>query len=193
MMKNLKLKTLIFAAGLALSASAMAESMSKKQYKALEKIIDTDYAVAMKSCDSLAENANDICEAEAKGIGKTSKARLEYDYKPTGKNLYKARLAKADAEYSIAIEKCDDTDGNVKDVCAKEAEAAKTQQTAAAEAQMKASKADAKAIEEASEARKDAESDMLDANYEVEKEKCDALSNKAKDRCLSDAKSRFAK
>ena len=187
-MKNINISAVALAISLALSTGAMAESMSKKQYKALDKKIDAEYKLAKKSCDSLSGNAEDICEAETKGKRNLAKAELTYNYNPTAKTLYKARVAKADADYSVAIQKCDDKDGNVEDVCVKEAKAVKVQETAAAEAQMKTTKADAVAIEKSSDARADAEKDMRDANYAVAKEKCEALDGKAEDLCMSDAK-----
>jgi hypothetical protein len=190
-MKNINISALALAIGFALSAGAMAETMSKKEYKSLDKSIDAEYTVTKKGCNSLSGNAEDICEAEAKGMKTTAKAELKYNYNPTGKALYNVRVAKADADYSVATQKCDDKDGNAEDVCVKEAKAAKTQQTAAAEAQMKTAKADAVAIEKSSDAREDAEKDMRDANYAVAKEKCEALDGKAEDLCMSDAKVRF--
>ena len=190
-MKNLNTSVLALTIGLALSTGALADAMSKKQYKSLDKSIDAQYKVAKKGCDSLSGNAEEICEAEAKGIKNTAKAELTYNYNPTNKALYKARVAKAEATYSVENQKCDDKEGNVEDVCEQEAKAAKVQEVASAEAQMKTSKADAVAIEKSSEARKDAESDMRDANYAVAKQKCEALDGKAEDLCMSDAKARF--
>jgi hypothetical protein len=190
-MKNINISTLALAIGFALSTGAMAESMSKKQHKALEKKIDAEYKVAKKACDSLSGNAEDICEAKAKGTRNTAEAELKYNYNPTNKALYQARVAKADADYSVANQKCDDKDGNVEDVCEKEAIAVKVQETAAAEAQLKTTKADAVAIEKSSAAREDAEKEMRDANYAVAKEKCEALDGKAEDLCMSDAKVHF--
>jgi hypothetical protein len=190
-MKYTNINALALAIGFALSTGAIAESMSKDQYESLVTKIDTDYKVAKEICGSLAGNANDICDAEAKGKLNIAKSELEYNYEPTVNTFYNARIAKADAEYSVAAQKCDNKDGNIKDVCVKEAKAAKTQQTAAAEAQMKTSKADAVAIEKSSDARKDAEKDMRDANYAVAKEKCEALASDTKDLCLSNAKVHF--
>lgn len=191
-MKTLNINALALAIGLALSTGGtMAENMSKDQYKFNEKKIDTDYMVETEVCGSLAGNANDICDAEAKGKMNIAKAELEHNNKPTAKTLYKARVAKADADYSVAVQKCDDKEGNAEDVCVKEAKAARTQQTAAAEAQMKTLMADSEAIEKSYDARKDAETDMRDANYAVAKEKCEALDGKAEDLCMSDAKIHF--
>jgi hypothetical protein len=192
-MKNLNTSALALAIGLALSTGALADAMAKKQYKSLDKSIDAQYKVAKKGCDSLSGNAEDICEAEAKGIKNTAKAELTYNYNPTNKALYKARVAKAEATYSVANQKCDDKEGNVEDVCEQEAKAVKVQETAAAEAQMKTTKADAVAVEKSSDARKDAETEMRDANYAVAKEKCDVLANDAKDLCISNAKAQFTK
>lgn len=95
-----------------------------------------------------------------------------HSYKPTVKTHYDARIAKAEADYDVARERCDDLAGNKKDVCVKEAKAASGK---------------------ASEARKDAAEDKSDARYQVEKEKCDQFSGAAKDQCQDQAKARFAK
>lgn len=205
-MKNLNLSALALALviGLAFSVDAMDKSMSKIQYKSHEKSIEAKYKVDKARCDSLAGNANDICVAQAKGKMNIAKAELEANYKPSAKTRYDARVAKADADYSVAIEKCDDKAGNDKDVCVKEAKAAKVHQIADAEAQMKTSKAgavadeksgdaNAKAMEKAADAHKDAAAAKSDADYAVAKEKCDALAGSAKDLCMSDAKVRFGK
>lgn len=190
-MKNIIITAFAFAIGIAVSGNAMAETMSKDQYKLAKKNIAKEYKVADKACDSLSGNAEDICEAQAKGAKNTAKAELEDKYKPTIKTRYDARAAKANADFSVAKQKCDDKDGNVEDVCEKEAKAANVQEIAAAEAQLKTSKADAVAIEKSSDARKDAETDMRDANYAVAKEKCDVLADDAKDLCISNAKAHF--
>lgn len=201
-MKNLKISAIALAIGFAFSVGAMAESMSKEQYKSLEKNLEAEYKVAKAGCDSLAGNANDICVAEAKGKKNIAKAELEANYKPSVKTRYDARVAKADADYSVAIEKCDDKAGNDKDVCVKEAKAAKVHEKADAKAQMKTSKANAVANEKSADAKanatekkadahKDAAADKRDADYVVAKEKCEVLAGAAKDLCMSDAKVRF--
>ena len=43
--------------------------------------------------------------------------------KPSIKTRYKARVAKADADYSVAIEKCGVLAGDAKGMCLKEAKA----------------------------------------------------------------------
>ena len=212
-MKNFKISVIILAIGLAFSANAMAESMSKTQYKSHVKSIESVYKVDKAGCDSSTGNAKDICVAEAKAKQSVAKADLEANYKPSIKTRYNARVAKADADYSIAIEKCDDKAGNDKDVCVKEAKATKVHQIADAKTQMKSKNANAeanetpggaqavanektgdanvKAAETKADARKDATTEKRDADYAVAKEKCDALAGGVKDNCISDAKLRF--
>jgi len=201
-MKNLKINAIVLAVGVAFSVGAMAESISKEQYKSHEKNIEAEYKAAKTGCDSLAGNANDICVAEVKGKKNIAKAELEANYKPSVKTRYDVSVAKADADYSVAIEKCDDKAGNTKDVCVKEAKATKVHQIADAKTQMKTSKANAvaneesadtkaKATEKKADAHKDAAADKRNADYVVAKEKCEVLAGAAKDLCMSDAKARF--
>lgn len=201
-MKHLNIRAIALAVGLAFSIGAMADNMSKEQYKFLEKNIAAEYKAAKAGCDSLAGNAHDICVAQAKGKMNVAKAELEASYKPSAKTRYDARVAKADADYSVAIEKCDDKAGNAKDVCVKEAKAVKVHQLANAKAQMETSKANAvaneksadanaAAMEKKAEANKEAAAEKHAADYVVAKEKCDALAGNAKELCISDAKVRF--
>ena len=125
-----KLNTIAFAVSLAFSAGAMAEALSKTDYNAGKDRIDAEYKPAKAACASFSGNANDICVAEAKGHEKVSRAELEASYKPTTKNFYEVRIAKAEADYGVAKEKCDDLSGNSKDVCVKEAKATETDQNA---------------------------------------------------------------
>lgn len=203
-MNKLKMTAIAAAIGLVFSAGAMAQSMSKDAYKATEDRIAAEYATNKATCDSLSGNAKDICITEAKGKEKVAKAELEVRYEPTAKNRYKALVAKAEADYAVANEKCDDKAGNDQDVCVKEAKAVETRVKADAEAQMKTSEANKAASEksaeagmkastEGAEARQEATTEKVDANYAVAKEKCDSLASGAKERCLDEAKAKFGK
>lgn len=201
-MKQFKMTAIGVTIGLVFSAGVMAQSLSKDSYKAAENRIADEYRTDKVNCDSLSGNKKDICRAEAKGKEKVAEAELEARYEPTAKHLYQALIAKADADYAIAHEKCDDMAGNDKDVCVKEAKAVETRMKADADAQMTtfeanqksahtATEAAAKAREEGTEARQDATKDTLNANYAVAKEKCDALANEAKERCMDEAKATY--
>jgi hypothetical protein len=203
-MNKLNISVIALALGFAFSAGSMAEGISKDNYKAGKDKIAAEYKSAKAGCASLSGNPNDICVAEAKGNEKVAKAELEASYKPTQKTRYQVRIAKAEADYAVAKERCDDVAGNAKDVCVKQAKATETTAKADAKAHMKTSDANATANEKSAEARsqannqaaaarKDAAADKLDAQYAVAKEKCDTYADGAKDRCLEQAKARFGK
>lgn len=203
-MNKFKLSAIAIAVSFAFSSGAIAQSVSKKEYKEGKDKISVEYKLAKESCASLSGNQKDICVVDAKGKEKVAKAELEASYKPSRKSHYNVRLAKADAVYSVSKERCDDLAGNAKGVCVKEAKAAKTAAKADAKVQMKTSDANATANEKitnarsdakdkTSDIRKDAAADKLDAQYAVEKEKCDKFAGGAKDNCLADAKKRFSK
>jgi hypothetical protein len=124
--KKLNVKVIALAVGLAFSAGAMAQSMSKDDYKLSKDRIAVEYKTAKTGCASLSGNSNDICMAEADGSQNVARAELEAGYKPTSKTRHAARIAKADANYAVAKERCDDMAGNSKDVCVKRAMAADT-------------------------------------------------------------------
>jgi hypothetical protein len=186
------------------STGALAENMSKADYTAAKDKISAEYKVGKGKCEALSGNAADICIAEAKGREHVAKAELDATYKPSSKSRYEALVARAEADYGVARERCDDQAGNVKDICVKEAKAAESSAKADAKAQMKAADANRKASDKSADARSDARStkadaskeaaaDKNDAQYVVAKEKCDAFSGSAKDRCLDQAKLLYGK
>jgi hypothetical protein len=187
--------SLLAAAGIALAGGANAAdtAMSRDAYKAEKDKIEAQYKADKDQCKSLSGNAKDVCQAEAKGHEKVAKADLEANYKHTDKARYDARVAKADADYDVAKEKCDDMSGNQKDVCVKQAKAAHTK----AKADAKVAKVDSKVTQQAAnkraDVRKDAREDTRDAQYKVAIEKCDAMSGAAKDQCVKDAKVHFGR
>jgi osmotically-inducible protein OsmY len=134
-----KLNITAIAAGIALAFSAgalAAQTMSKDEYKAGKDKIAAEYKSAKAGCDSLSANAKDVCMAEAKGKEKVAKAELEARNKPGDKTRYAVSIAKAEADYAVAKEKCDDKTGNDKKACVKDAKAAETRAKADAKARM---------------------------------------------------------
>ena len=144
---------------------------------AAEARISADYKADAAPCESLAGNAKDVCIEEAKGKEKVARAELVYQSsgKPSDQN--KVLVAKSESAYAIAKEKCDDKAGNAKDVCVKQAEAAKTK--ALADAQV-------------AEVKTDAAQSKRDADYKVAAEECDAMSGTTKDSCIATAKSNYS-
>lgn len=192
-MKNHTIKAIVLAVGFAFSAGAMAESMSRTDYKAGKDTIEANYKTAKEACESFSGNAKDICTVEAKGREKVARAELEANYQPTAKNRYKARVAAAEADYSVAKERCDDKDGNAEDVCKQEARAAKNTAVAKAKEQMSVKDAYSAAGTKSAEAHKDATATANDGKYDVAKEKCETYAGGAKDHCLEQAKKSFGK
>jgi len=171
----------LFAAVLLLTM-AQAAMIPKAEYKASKTRISAEYKADKAACGSLAGNAKDVCVEEAKAKEKVALAELEYSYtgKPGDRN--KVLIAKAEANYAVAKEKCDDKAGNDKDVCVKEAKAVEVKALA-----------DAKLGQEIGDARKDAADDKRDADYKVALEKCDAFAGDAKSTCVAAAKSKYGK
>lgn len=202
-MNTFKLVTLSAALCFGMATSAIGANMTKSEHQAAADAISAKYKADKESCKSMSGNAEDICEEQAKGNEAVSKAELEANYKPSDKSRINLSMARAEAAYAVAKEKCDDFAGNAKDVCVKEAEAAfvtakenakLAEKTAEANAVARERTGDANATarEANTEARKDAASEMRDANYATAKEKCDALAGEAKDSCVAAAKSRYA-
>lgn len=178
-------KTGIATAALALFATTgafAAGTMSKAEMNSAKDRIAADYKAEKAMCDKFSSNEKDVCLEQAKG--KERVARAELTWKDTGlaKDANKLAVAKADANYEVAKEMCDDKAGNVKDVCVTEAKATHTK--ALSEAKM-----DKKIVS----AVKDTAEDKRDADYKVAAEKCDSLAGEAKASCVSAAKARFNK
>jgi len=126
--------SLIIAGVMAMSSGFAADQMSRDQYKAAKDQIETQYKADKEACDALKDNAKDVCEKEAKAKEKI--ARAELDFKRSGEDRDRMELAevKAEQEYAVAKERCDDMSGEQKDACQKEARAVE----AKAKAEMKA-------------------------------------------------------
>lgn len=190
-MNKRTLSIITTAVALAFSAGAMAASMSKAEYKTSKATIVSDYKAASTACGAFAANAKDVCMAEAKGKENVAKAELEAGYKPGNKATYNVSIARADADYAVAKEKCDDKGGNDKAVCLKEAKSANVAAAADAKAQMKSTNAKQSANEKSSDARQTAATDKRNAEYAVAREKCDKFADDVKATCVREAKTRY--
>src|SRR6185369_13657472 len=95
----------------------------RKVKNAEEDRIEADYKADKARCDALKGNAKDVCQKEAKGKEKVAKAELDAKSNPSEHNQRKVKEARADAEYDVAKEKCDDMKGKEKSACEKEAKA----------------------------------------------------------------------
>lgn len=154
----------------AFAATANVDNSEKEHIKA-------EYKTNMEKCGSLSGNPRDVCKAEAKATEEKAEAKLKADAKPSAKASRHMQEEYADADYKVAMTKCDALTGNDKDVCKKEAKAAKV-----------AALENSKTNKEITDRKSDASNAKNDADYAVDKEKCDALAGAAKDKCLAQAK-----
>ncbi|OGB28816.1 MAG: hypothetical protein A3F78_07310 [Burkholderiales bacterium RIFCSPLOWO2_12_FULL_61_40] len=126
MKHHTNLKTALIVAALLALPVAQAATMSKDDYKAGKDRIGADYKADKEACAPLADNAKDVCVEEAKAKEKVARAELEYSYTGKPSDQTKVMEVKAKTAYGVAREKCDDLKGTEKEVCVKEAKAART-------------------------------------------------------------------
>ena len=203
-MSKLTITAAVAAFSMAFGVSAMAENMSKAEFKGAKDAIHAEYKTAKEKCDRFSANSKHICMAQAKGSENVALAELGERYHPGPRSTYDVRMARANADYSVAMQKCDDMSGNTNDVCVKEAKADYAAAKADAKTEMKTSNANDNANEKSAEARgdankeigaarKDARADKRDADYAVAIEKCDAFAGDTKDACVNRANKRYGK
>ena len=93
-------------------------AMTQDEYKVAKEKIEADYKVDKKQCDTLKDNAKDVCHKEAKGKESVAKAELEQQYKPSDRHARDVQEEKIKAAYEVAKEK-----GDAKSACEKQAKA----------------------------------------------------------------------
>ncbi|MDD5249548.1 MAG: hypothetical protein PHY45_11215 [Rhodocyclaceae bacterium] len=76
-MNKFNINAMALAMGLAFSAGAMAQGMSKSDFESQQDRISAEYKSGKAACASLSGNANDVCVAEIKGKEKVSAAELD--------------------------------------------------------------------------------------------------------------------
>ena len=115
---------LAFAGGSVHAAGDANAQLTRDQANAEHERIEATYKADKDACKKMDGNAKDICEAEAKG--KQDVANAEIDYKRSGSERDRMKIAetRAKAEYAVAKERCEDRPRDQQSVCKKEAEAA---------------------------------------------------------------------
>ena len=166
---------------------------TKDAYAQARKSADAQYKLDREACASLAANAKDICIARAKGRNDVARAEAAVAYENTPVTRENARVARARADYGVAVEKCDDLAGNPKDVCVQEAKAALVRAKADANADRIAGNARRGTDRSAQDAARKALEQKREADYKVALEKCGAFAGPAKDACIGNAKLQYGK
>ena len=83
---------------------------------------DTSYDVAKEQCDDKGGNAKDVCMSEAKAAHTKALADAKLG-KKVGEARQDALEDKRDADYKVAVQKCDTLAGDAKGTCVNEAKA----------------------------------------------------------------------
>lgn len=182
MNKPFSFKQIVLAVGCLLLPLTQAATMAKADYGTEKTRIGATYKADKAACSAFTANAKDICREDAQAKQYVARAELEAAYSGTAKDKNKVLVTKAKSAYSVAKEKCDDFNGNEKDVCIKEAKAVEIKALA-----------DAKMGRQVGNAQADAANDKRDADYNVAVEKCDAMTGDAKAACVASAKVRFGR
>ena len=88
----------------------------KDMIKVAETKAKSAYAVAKEKCDDQTGNAKDVCVKEAKAIEVKALADTKMS-KQVGEAKKDATADKRDADYKVAVEKCDALAGDAKNSC----------------------------------------------------------------------------
>ena len=193
-MNGKSIAAVVLSFGLGCGGALAGDLMSKDAYKAEKERINAAYkADDAQRCKSLSGNAKDICHAETKARLKISLAELDARNENTPKARENAMVARADAAYSVDIQKCDDLAGQKNSLCKQEAKSMRDKAKADAKAERQSANAQMTANEKIADARKDAGEAKRDADYRVAMERCDTFAGERKDLCVKDAKARFGK
>ena len=109
------------------------ENTPKARENAMIVRADAIHAVDMQKCDDLAGQKKDLCKQEAKSMRDKAKADAKAEQKSASAQMAAnekiadarkdAGEAKRDADYRVAMERCDTFAGERKDLCVKDAKA----------------------------------------------------------------------
>jgi len=127
-MKNFWLSGVILACGITFSTCSHAESLSKEQYDAETKRIESEYLATKVRCISLSGLANEKCVADADFKKQTATTVLNRKYSPPANSNSHLGTVKIDSDYLIAIEKCTNKAPKEKDECEKTAKSNKDEE-----------------------------------------------------------------
>jgi len=96
-------------------------AMGEDAYEAAQDRIEAQAKAQRKACVPLKGNAKEVCQLEAKGREKAAKAQLEAEDEPSPDAEKNAKIARAEADYDIARQRCAPLKDRAKDRCVKQA------------------------------------------------------------------------
>jgi hypothetical protein len=112
------------AAGALLLLCAAATAQAGDNSAALElQRIDAEFDAARERCDDLAGQAKDVCLAEARAERRIRKVEVAARVQGTSKARYDAQIARAEAAFGVAKERCGVRAGEERAACIADARA----------------------------------------------------------------------
>jgi hypothetical protein len=179
----------------ALSCAAVAQAappFTKEAYKAQQLRIEGDYDVAQGKCKSLQGNARRVCYEQVRGERDIAQAQLEMQFKPSADADEKVRLARAEATYAVAVQKCKSMDGSAREVCRDDAKMVFKEAKSEARMQKELVAMELRSQQVVQERTQQADR-MAEARFAAARERCEMLPGEGRDNCLADVKRRFDK
>ena len=180
---------MLLAAASLMATGALA--MDRAEYNTARQRIGADTKVRLEKCRPLSGNARDVCAKEARGVERIARADLDALYRPSEQAHFKARVARADAAYEVAREKCDDLAHQPRKVCQKDAKGVHVRAVEDAKvAQVQARPGDTPAAKNAAvaEALKHATAVRRKADFDAARERCGTLAADLQAKCVDDAR-----
>jgi hypothetical protein len=181
------------AAALACMAAAHAAPvLTPEEVKAHKVRIEEQYDQAQTRCKRVEGHARELCNEQARSERDIQAAELRMQAEPTPENDQKVRLAKAEANYAVALVKCKAMVGAARSVCRDDAKAvfngAKTEARLQHDVVAQTLRAENTVRERTAQADR-----IAAAQYNAARERCEMLPGEARMACLNDAKQRFGK
>ncbi len=93
--------------GLAAVASSQGAALTRAEYAAHKRQIESDFKADRSACDRLTDNDKEVCVARAAGHQKVARAELDFNNTGAVADAERLATAKADAELAVAREVCD--------------------------------------------------------------------------------------
>jgi hypothetical protein len=168
-----------------LHAQSITESEYKIQKDNINQVHDTD----KDRCDKLSGDRKDLCDAQADAKRKIALAELEAAYKDTPEERAKAAKVRADADYDVGKQRCQEYKGDAKDLCMTQAKAAHER----AKTDLKYRKDAREAHKDLSKTRAKAQEEKNDITFDAEMKRCDSFAGDAHDACEKRVKQRFGR
>lgn len=176
---------------------ALAEGISQTDFLREKAQVLVEYESSRRACDILFGNAVDICIAEATGAKNLANAKLDARYRPGSESSDRVRVAREDEVYGVASERCGELFGNTRDICLKEAAAAKNSTPdAGTENPSRGGVGDGHRdvpVDPSVMDRRHRVTERMDDDYALELEKCETHAAHDKALCVARVKVRFGK